>query len=93
MHSAQYVLVTITIMYCDYYWPRYGEGYLMGWWQHFPVPELMQLSNFRVISSFDQIFAKLLLCFWTCQLFLESWKINPTRFLPSDGSQLLAKEP
>lgn len=26
----------------------------MGWWQHVPVPELMQLSNFRVISSFDR---------------------------------------
>lgn len=64
----------------------------MGWWQHVPVPELMQLSNFRVISSFDQISAKPLLCFWTCQVFLESWKINPTWFLPSDSSQLLAEE-
>lgn len=52
----------------------------------------MQLSNVRVISLYDQIFPQRLLCLGICQPFLGSWKINPTWFLPSDSSQLLAKE-
>ena len=49
--------------------------------------QLMRLSSFRVISLFHQIFSQNLLCLGICRPFLGSWKINPTWFLPSDGSQ------
>ena len=53
---------------------------------------LTQLSNVRVISLYDQRSPQRLLCLGICQPFLGSRKIKPTWFLPSDSSQLLAKE-